>query len=52
MELLIKTSAVDQSIEIVRRRIDEVGTKEPSILKKESNRILVELTWCKRSRKN
>ena len=37
----IKSAAVNQSIEIVRRRIDEVGTKEPSILKRGSNRILV-----------
>ena len=30
----IRTAAVNQSIEIVRRRIDDTGTKEPSILKK------------------
>ena len=29
----LNTSAVDQSIEIVRKRIDETGTKEPSIIK-------------------
>ena len=43
----IKSAAVNQSIEIVRRRIDEVGTKEPSILKRGSNRILVELPGVK-----
>ena len=39
----IRSAAVNQSIEIVRRRIDEIGTKEPSILKRGRNRILVEL---------
>ena len=43
----IRTAAVNQSIEIVRRRIDDVGTKEPSILKRGSNRILVELPGVK-----
>ena len=43
----LNTSAVDQSIEIVRRRIDEIGTKEPSIIKRGSNRILVELPGIK-----
>jgi protein-export membrane protein SecD len=36
-------SAVDQSIEIVRRRIDETGTKEPTIQREGTNRILVQL---------
>ena len=31
----IKTSSLDQAIEIVRRRVDEVGTNEPNILIKE-----------------
>ena len=43
----LNTSAVDQSIEIVRKRIDETGTKEPSIIKRGSNRILVELPGIK-----
>jgi len=43
----IRSAAVNQSIEIVRRRIDEIGTKEPSILKRGSNRILVELPGVK-----
>jgi len=38
-----KNSALDQSLEIVRRRIDEVGTKEPTIIKRGSDRILIEL---------
>ncbi len=43
----LRNAAVDQSIEIVRRRIDETGTKEPSILKRGNNRILVELPGVK-----
>ncbi|MDB2341653.1 protein translocase subunit SecD [Candidatus Pelagibacter bacterium] len=39
----IKNSSQDQAIEIVRRRVDEVGTNEPNILKRGSDRILVEL---------
>ncbi|MBL8772150.1 MAG: protein translocase subunit SecD [Phenylobacterium sp.] len=33
--------AVDQSIEIIRRRIDELGTREPTIQRQGSNRIVV-----------
>ncbi len=36
-------SAMDQSIEIVRRRIDETGTREPSIQRQGDSRILVQL---------
>ncbi|MDA7755642.1 protein translocase subunit SecD [Candidatus Pelagibacter sp.] len=39
----IKTSSQDQALEIVRRRVDEVGTNEPNILKRGNDRILVEL---------
>ena len=39
----LKTSSQDQAIEIVRRRIDEIGTNEPNILKRSNDRILVEL---------
>jgi protein-export membrane protein SecD len=39
----IKTSSQDQAIEIVRRRVDEIGTNEPNILKRGNNRIVVEL---------
>jgi len=38
-----KRLAVDQSIEIVRRRIDETGTKEPTIQREGDDRILVQL---------
>ncbi|MFC5068976.1 protein translocase subunit SecD [Flaviflagellibacter deserti] len=36
-------SAVDQSIEIVRRRVDELGTTEPSIQRQGADRILVQV---------
>ena len=39
----VKTSAVNQSLEIVRRRIDEIGTNEPTIVRRGNDRILVEL---------
>tara|TARA_Y100000590_G_scaffold450514_1_gene590313 strand:+ start:3433 stop:4986 length:1554 start_codon:yes stop_codon:yes gene_type:complete len=39
----IKNSSLDQAMEIVRRRVDEVGTNEPNILKRGNDRILVEL---------
>ena len=39
----IKTSSQDQALEIVRRRIDEIGTNEPNIIKRGNDRILVEL---------
>ena len=41
--VLIKNSSLDQAIEIVRRRVDEIGTNEPNILKRGNDRILVEL---------
>ena len=39
--------AVDQSIEIVRRRIDEMGTREPSIQRQGAERIVVQLPGVK-----
>ncbi|HTH17149.1 MAG TPA: protein translocase subunit SecD, partial [Magnetospirillum sp.] len=39
--------AVDQSLEIVRRRIDEMGTREPSIQRQGSDRIVVQLPGVK-----
>jgi protein-export membrane protein SecD len=36
-------SVISQSIEIVRRRIDETGTREPSIQRQGADRILVQL---------
>lgn len=38
-----RRQAVEQSIEIIRRRIDETGTKEPSIQREGADRILVQL---------
>ncbi|HEV2531257.1 protein translocase subunit SecD [Phenylobacterium sp.] len=35
--------AVEQSIEIVRRRIDQLGTKEPDIARQGKNRIFVQV---------
>ena len=37
------TGAIAQSIEIVRRRIDELGTREPNIQRQGADRILVQL---------
>jgi preprotein translocase subunit SecD len=39
----LNNAALKQSIEIIRRRIDDVGTKEPTILQRGDTRILVEL---------
>jgi preprotein translocase subunit SecD len=39
----IRESAINQSLEIVRRRIDETGTREPTIQRQGSERILVQL---------
>lgn len=36
-------AAVEQSIEIVRRRIDETGVREPTIVRQGNDRILVQL---------
>ncbi|TAJ39598.1 MAG: protein translocase subunit SecD, partial [Brevundimonas sp.] len=35
-------TAVDQSIEVVRRRIDSLGTREPSITRQGADRIVVQ----------
>jgi len=39
----IKENSLKHALEIVRRRIDEIGTNEPNILKRGNDRILVEL---------
>ena len=39
----LKESSLNQALEIVRRRIDEVGTNEPNILSRGIDRIFVEL---------
>ena len=41
------SQAVDQSLEIVRRRIDELGTREPSIQREGVERIVVQLPGIK-----
>jgi len=38
-----ETRAVEQSVEIVRRRIDETGVNEPVVARQGANRILVQL---------
>jgi len=38
-----RTAAIEQSIEIVRRRIDETGVREPTIQRQGDDRILVQL---------
>ena len=43
----IKKNALEQSLEIVRNRIDEIGTKEPTIIAQGKDRILVELPGLK-----
>jgi len=39
----LKKLSLNQALEIVRRRVDEIGTNEPNILKRGNDRILVEL---------
>ncbi len=39
----LKKASLSQALEIVRRRIDEIGTNEPNILQRGNDRILVEL---------
>ena len=39
----IKNLSINQTLEIVRRRIDEIGTNEPNILSRGNERIVVEL---------
>jgi protein-export membrane protein SecD len=46
----IQSSAVQQSLEVVRRRIDALGTKEPSIQSQGSDRILVQVPGAKDSK--
>ena len=43
----IQDSAIKQSLEIVRKRIDESGTKEPLIQRSGRNRILLQLPGVK-----
>lgn len=40
---MLKSRIIDQSVSIVRRRIDELGTKEPIVQGQGSDRVLVQL---------
>ncbi|MDO5529488.1 MAG: protein translocase subunit SecD [Paracoccus sp. (in: a-proteobacteria)] len=40
---LIADRTIQQSLEIVRRRVDEVGTREPTIMRQGSDRILIQV---------
>ncbi len=42
-----RVNTVEQSIEVVRKRVDESGTKEPSIQKQGEERIVVQLPGIK-----
>ena len=39
----LNVQVIDQSIEVVRKRVDETGTKEPVIQRQGSNRIVLQL---------
>ena len=41
--ITLKKSILDDSLEIVRKRVDEAGTKEPTIIRRGNDRILIEL---------
>lgn len=47
--LLMQENLVKQSIEIVRRRVDESGTKEPTIQSQGQNRILLQVPGIENS---
>ncbi len=42
-----RQSALQQSVEILRRRIDETGTREPTIQRQGDNRVLVQVPGLK-----
>lgn len=42
-----RTQTLEQSIEVVRRRIDEMGTREPTIQRQGDDRIIVQLPGVK-----
>jgi preprotein translocase subunit SecD len=42
-----KTEVIDQSIEILRRRVDETGTIEPTIVRQGDDRILLQVPGIK-----
>ncbi|HWA47167.1 MAG TPA: protein translocase subunit SecD [Dongiaceae bacterium] len=43
----LRQHAVDQSIEIIRRRVDETGTREPTIIRQGDDRIVVQVPGVK-----
>tara|TARA_R110000787_G_scaffold86057_9_gene183357 strand:- start:56816 stop:58432 length:1617 start_codon:yes stop_codon:yes gene_type:complete len=43
MRAQVRKNAVSQSIEVIRRRIDETGTREPTIQQQGEDRILLQL---------
>ena len=43
----IKVKTVNQSIEVIRKRVDETGTREPNIQKQGDDRIVVQLPGIK-----
>lgn len=43
----LKIQAVNQSIEVIRKRVDETGTKEPTIIRQGDDRIVVQLPGVK-----
>ena len=43
----IKIKTVNQSIEVIRKRVDETGTREPNIQKQGEDRIVVQLPGIK-----
>jgi len=47
----VKKNAMEQSLEIIRSRIDELGTREPTIIAQGDERILVELPGIKNPKK-
>ena len=48
-KLKIKQNLIRQSIEIIRRRVDENGTKEPTIISQGDNRILLQVPGIQNS---
>jgi protein-export membrane protein SecD len=43
----LKQRTVEQSIEVVRRRVDETGTREPTIIREGEDRIVVQVPGVK-----
>jgi len=48
-KIKIKQNLIKQSIEIIRRRVDENGTKEPTIISQGDNRILLQVPGIQNS---